>query len=243
MAPFFYLVLVQVAVCVAIIIVIRQVLLKDTMKAVGKLREAESELAKKEETVRKRIEDNEAEFRQKSAEAQEALARSRESMEKETARDRQLMLDEAKKERDRIVDEANRGKEKMRQDLIREADRKSLEYAGQVYELVFSEDLGRKLDQAFLDELLGALEEMDASSITISADAVQVECAHGMDQSTKDRIKSMVEKKFDVSLAIREKVAPELIAGIRIKLGSLEIDGSLLNRFREAIEELKKEHG
>ncbi len=243
MTPFFYLVLVQVAVCVAIVIVIRQVLLKDTMKAVGKLREAESELAKKEETVRKRIEDNEAEFRQKSAEAQEALARTRESMEKETARDRQLMLDEAKKERDRIVDEANRGKEKMRQDLIREADRKSLEYAGHVYELVFSEDIGRKLDQAFLDELLGALEEMDASSITVSADAVQVECAHGMDQQTKDRIKSIVEKKFDVSLAIREKIVPELIAGIRIKLGSLEIDGSLLNRFREAIEELKKEHG
>ena len=243
MATFFYLVLMQVAVCVAIIAVIRQVLLRDTMKAVGKLREEESELAKKEDAVRKRIEDNEAEFRQKSAEAQEALVRSREAMEKEIGRNREIMLDEAKKERDRIVDEANRSKDKMQQDLVREADRKALEYAGRVYELVFSEDLGRKLDQAFLDELLAALDEMDASSITVSADTLEVQCAHGLDQPHKDRIRDLVAKKFDVTLAIQEKLAPELIAGVRLKLGSLEIDGSLANRFREAAEELKKENG
>jgi hypothetical protein len=32
----------------------------------------------------------------------------------------------------------------------------------------------------------------------------------------------------------------ELLAGMLLKLGSLDIDGSLLNRYREAAEEVKR---
>jgi F-type H+-transporting ATPase subunit b len=240
MGTFGYLVMLQVALFVVIVFIIRRIVLRDTMKAVARMRETESELARKEEAVRKRIEDNEAEFKQKSAEAQEALARSRDHMEKEMAKTREALLGDAKKEKDKILDEANRSRDKIRQELIREAERKTLEHATRVYEMVFSEDLGRKLDQAFLDELLSALEEMDASSITVAATAVEVECAHGLDEARRQQIAALVARKFDVNLPLKESIAPELIAGVKLKLGSLEIDGSLLNRFREAAEELKK---
>ena len=51
-----------------------------------------------------------------------------------------------------------------------------------------------------------------------------------------------MERKFETKLEVQETIAPELIAGIKIKLGSLEIDGSLRNRFSEAIDQLKSEH-
>lgn len=242
MGTMIYLILAQAVVFAVMVIGIRQLLLSDTLKATGKLREAEGELGKKEEAVRKRIEENEAEFRRKNAEAQEAQVRSREAMEKELVRSRESMLEEAKKERDRIVDDAVRNREKVKQELAREAETRTMDHAGRIYEMVFSADLGRKLDYAFIEELLAALDGMDASSITVDAPAIEVECAHSLDEAHKKRIQSIIAAKFEVSLGVHETINADLIAGVKIKLGSLEIDGSLRNRFREAVDQLKSEH-
>jgi F0F1-type ATP synthase delta subunit len=224
---------------VVIVVGLKQLLSRDIVKAAEKLREAEGELGKKEDAIRKRIEENEAEFRRKSAEAQETLARTREAMEKDLAKNRDQILEDAKKERDRIMEDAVRGQEKLKQELIREAEAHTFEYAGRIYEMVFSEEIGKKLDHAFLDELLAALDEMDASSITVDAPAIEVECSHPLEEAHKGRIRTLVAKKFGSELDLRETVNAELIAGVRMKMGSLEIDGSLLNRFREAIGQLK----
>jgi len=242
MTTMIYLIVFQVAVFAILVMGMKQLLLRDTQKAAGKLRDAEAELGRKEETIRKRIEENEAEFRRKSGEAQEALVRAKETMEKDVARSRDTLLEEARKERDRILDEATRNKEKLRQELIREAQVQTLENTSRVYEMVFSAEVGRTLDHAFLDELLTALDEMDASSITVSAPSIEVISSHPLEAGHRQRLKEIVERKFEAKLEIQETIAPELIAGIKIKLGSLEIDGSLRNRFNEAIEQLKSEH-
>jgi F0F1-type ATP synthase membrane subunit b/b' len=237
-----YLIGIQLAVFVVLVLGLKRMLVGDTQVAVSKLRDVEADLGRKEESVRKRIGDNEAEFRRKSAEAQDALTKTRETMEKEIAKTRDGLLEEARKERDRIVDEANRNKEKLRQELNREAQGQAVEHARRVYELVFSDELGRKLDHSFLEELLGALDEMDSSNLTISAAAIEVVCSHPLEPTHRDQLRELVSRKFGVSLEVRESVDPELIAGIKIKMGSLEIDGSLRNRFNEAIEQLKSEH-
>lgn len=237
-----YLVLAQMAVFAIMVMAMRRFLLRDTMKAVNKLRDAESELGKKEDTIRKRIEETESEFRRKASESEDALSRAKEDLEKEMARTRETLVEEAKHERDRIMEEANRSKERMRLELAREMESKTLDNTGRICEMAFSDEMGRRVNQAFIDELLGALDEMDASSITIVAKAIEVDCSHPMPQTTKDRIRDLVTSKFGVSLDVHETVHPELMAGIRMKLGSLEIDGSLQNRFREAVDQIKQEY-
>lgn len=235
-----YLVAIQVVVCVAMLFVLKRLLLRDTLQAVNRLREAEAEMGKKEEAIRRKTEEHENEFRRKSAEAQEALARAREASEKESAHLRETLTEEAKKERDRILAEATRSKDKMRQELVQELDGRAMEYAGQLYELVFSKEIGDALNRVFLDELLSALEEVDGSSITVEAAETDIESSHPLDAPQKERLSDIIGRKFDLHVPIKERVSPGLLAGVKIKLGSLEIDGSLQNRFREAVEELKR---
>jgi F0F1-type ATP synthase delta subunit len=235
-----YLIAGQVVVFGVMAFILKRLLLHDTLSAVNRLREAEAELGRKEDGVRRRIEENENEFRRKTAEAQDALARARETSEKELARLKEQLVEEARKERDRILADAERNKERLRQELVQEAEARAIEYAGQIYELVFSEQIGEALNRAFLDELLAALEEVDGANITVDATQAEIETSHALDAARKSRIRDIIARKFNVSVEVRETVSPALIAGLKIKLGSLEIDGSLLNRFREAVEELKK---
>lgn len=236
-----YLIVGQLVVFGVVVLLLKRILLRDTLTAVNRLREAEAELGRKEEALRQKAEESEAEFRRRNAEAEEALAREREVAERELARLRAATIEEAKTERDRILTEAERAKEKLRQELIQEVDAKSIEYAGSVFDLVFSEGLTARLNEGLLEELLTALEEMDTTSLNVQASEVAIESSHPLTPAWRERIRDLVNRKFNVALEVREQVVPGLIAGLRLKLGSLEIDGSLSNRFREAVEQLKRE--
>ena len=230
----------QVVVFGVMLAALKWILLRDTLDAVRRLKEEEGELGKKEDAVRRRLEEHEAEYRRKAADMQEELARAREQAEKESQRLRDSLVEEARKEKDRILAEAERGRERMRQDLVQETEARAMEYAGRVFELVFSERIGAALNRLFLDELIEALAEVDGTSITIDAQEALLESAQPVEPDQKKRLVEVIGRTFGVEPVITEKSAPELISGVRIKLGSLEIDGSLRNRFREAGEELKK---
>lgn len=243
MVPIGVLVIVQVVVFAVLAFVLKRLVLSDTLKAVAQLRQVEAEVGHKEEAMRRRIEENEREFQRKNLEAQEESRKAHEAAEKELAKTRAALIEESKKERDRIIAEAEKHKDRLRQELLREADKQSVEYAVQMFAMVFSDRISADLNRGFVEELLVALEEVDEDSISVDAESVELTASHPLADDLRERTRDLLQRKFHVKTAIQEKVDSDLIAGIKIKLGSLEIDGSLRNRMGEAIEEARKQRG
>jgi len=230
----------HVIILVIIIFVIRRLLLGETMTAVDRIRQVEAEVRKKEEGIRREIEEHEKEFGRKKAEAEQELQKQREASEKEVGRMRDQVLADARKEGERIVDQAKKNEEKIRQQIVQDMEEKTVDYSGQVFKLVFSEQMSDALDKKFIDELLDALDQVDSSNITVDASAADITTSRPLAPDQKERIEKLISGKFGVNIQVSEKVKEELMAGIILKLGSLEIDGSLLNRFQEAAVEVKK---
>lgn len=238
--PWINLFVAQIVLFVVFLVALRRLILSDTMKAVKKLRQVEVEVGRKEEEIRRRMEENEQEVVRKTAAAQEEFRKARDASEKELGQMREKLTEESKRERDRIIAEAEKHKERLKNELMRETDKQAVIYAGSVFELVFSEKIGGILNRGFVDELLGALEEVDAGAIAIEADKAEFVSSHPLDEEQRTRIRDVIARKFQVQVDVHEKVDATLLAGLKIKLGGLEIDGSLLNRFHEAMEEVKK---
>jgi len=228
------------AVLVVIIMVIRKMLLGDTVTAVSRIRQVEEEVRKKEEGIRKEIEEHEKDFVLKKAAAEEQLQQQRDKSEKEVGKIRDQVVGDAKKEAERIIEQAQKNEEKLRQQIAQDMEEKAVDYGGQVFKLVFSEKVSDALNRSFIDELLDALSEVDAGSITVDATQAEFVSSHPIAQDQRDRLQKLIEEKFAAKVVVQEKVKPELLAGIIFKLGSLEIDGSLLNRYQEAASEVKK---
>jgi F0F1-type ATP synthase membrane subunit b/b' len=243
MVPIGVLVVVQLAAFAVLAFVLKRLVLSDTLKAVAQLRQVEAEVGHKEEAMRRRLEENEREFQRKNAEAQEEARKARETAEKELAKTRANLIEESKKERDRIIAEAEKHKDRLRQELLREADKQSVDYAVQMFGMVFSDRISAELNRGFVEELLAALEEVDGDSISVDAEAVELTASHTLADDLRQRVGDLLQRKFHVESGVRERVDPDLIAGIKIKLGSLEIDGTLRNRMGEAIEEARKQRG
>jgi F-type H+-transporting ATPase subunit b len=225
---------------VVIVIVIRRMLLSDTMSAVERIKQVEAEVRKKEEGIRREIEEHEKEFAKKKAEAEQELQRQKEASEKEVGKIREQVLADAKKEGERIMDQAKKNEEKIRQQIIQNMEEKTVDYSGQVFKLVFSDAMSDALDKQFINELLDALEQVDSSSITVEGNSAEFTCSRPMAADQKERLEKLLAEKFNVNIKVTEKIQENLMAGLIFKLGSLEIDGSLLNRFQEAAVEVKK---
>jgi F0F1-type ATP synthase delta subunit len=230
----------HIVVLVVILVFIKRLLLGDTLRAVERVKQVETEVRKKEERIRKEIEEHEKDFQKRKADAEEDLRRRREDTDREIARLKDTTIADAKKEGDRILEQARKGEEKMRQQIAQEMEEKAIDYAGEIFKLVFSENVTVALDKQFVGELLEALEQVDAASITVDSGQAEFTTCHPMDLDQKARLEALLKEKFGVDIKIKEKVQESLLAGIVLKLGSLEIDGSLLNRFLEAVAEVKK---
>jgi F-type H+-transporting ATPase subunit b len=238
-----YIVIVHAVVLGGILLVIRRMLLSDTLNAVAKINAVEAEVRKKEEAIRQEIEQHEKDFTRKKTEAEESLQRQKEASEKELGQLRDRITSDAKKEADKILDQARKNEEKLRLQIVQELEEKAVHYGAQVFNLVFSEQITEELNKHFVGELLDALEEVDPGSISVDASQGEFISSHPLDAEIRQRLEQILQDKFGVTIQVNEKVQKDLLAGLIFKLGTLEIDGSLLNRYKEAAAEVKKTAG
>ncbi len=233
----------HVCVLVAVILIIKRLLISDSQKAVARIKEVEAEVRKKEESVKRDIEQHEMEFAKRKAEAEDDIQQGREDAEREMTRMRDQVITEAKKEGDRIISQAKRNEQRMREQIELNIGEKAVEYGGEIFKLVISERVTPELNRQFVGELLDALEEIDPGTITVDSEQAEVQSSHGLDAEDKKRLEGLLSSKFGVEATIEESLQEDLLAGLVLKMGSLEIDGSLKNRYEEAVEEVKKTAG
>ncbi len=231
----------HIVILVVVIVVVKRLLLSDTMNAVNRIKQVESEVRKREEGIRQEIAEHEKELEKKKEESRQELEREREESQKKVAQDRDKIVAEANQERDRIIEEAKRNQQQIEEQLRQDMKEKSVEYAGELFNLVFSDNVTPEIDKKFVGELLDALEEVDAGSITVNSEETEFRTAHPLDSEQKQRLQSLLKEKFQVDAEVKEEVDESLIGGMVFQLGSLKIDGSLKNRFEEAVDQVKKE--
>lgn len=230
----------HVCVLAVIIVIIKKLLLNDTMKAVQRIRTVEAEVRKKEESIRRDIADHEKAFASQKAKAEDDLQKHKVQTEKELTRLRDQMLADANSESDRILKQARKNEEKLRQKISQEMEQKAVDYGAEMFQLVFSDKVNAELNKQFINELLEALEEVEKGSITIETDEGDVRTSQAMDPDQKKRLEELLADKFSRPVHLTERSDPDLLSGLVLKIGSLEIDGSLRNRFDEAIVEITK---
>lgn len=231
----------HLAVLGVVLVVIKRLLLGDTIRAVARVGQAESEIRKKEEAMRQELERHEqahAGRRQEAVREQEAR---REEAERQASQMREQVLEAARREAAETLEKARKNERKLREQVELELEEKAVEFGGRVFKLVFSERISKELNRHFVGELIEALAETDATGITIDASSAEFISSHPLEPEQKQRLQELLATKFGVKIEIRESVQEDLLAGLVMKLGSLEIDGSLRSRYQEAVTELKKD--
>jgi len=175
------------------------------------------------------------------AEAERQLQAQRDEAKRAAARLKEQSIAEAKKESQKIIEQAHKNEKRLKEQVMRQMEEKTVEYGGRIFKLVFSDLMTGQLNRQFVNELVDALDEIEAGSIVVDSSEAVITVSHELDKDQKDRITKILRKKFNKDATVTEVVDESILGGLILKMGSLEIDGSLKNRYREAVEEVKKE--
>lgn len=224
-----------------IVIVIRKLLVGDTVRAVNRIGQAEAEMRKKEESMRQEMDRHSQDLAARRKELEKELDARREETDRQAAQLKEQVVEDARREANELLDKARKNERRLREQVALEMEEKAVDFGGRVFKLVFSERMTAQMNRHFVDELIDALEQTDATGITVDAGSAEFVASHPLDAAQRQRLQELLARKFGLTMAIHEVVREELLAGLVMKLGSLEIDGSLLSRYQEAVAELKKD--
>jgi F0F1-type ATP synthase delta subunit len=234
-------VVINIVVLAVLIGFIRIVLVGQAKRATTRVKQVEDEVRKKEEAIKREIEEHEKDFTAQKAEAERQLQDHREEAKREAARVKEQSIAEAKKESQKIIEQAHKNEQKIRDQIARQMEEKAVEYGGRVFKLVFSDLITGELNKQFIGELIDALNEIEKGSITVDSTEAEVITSHELAPEQRERLEGVLRDRFNDSATIKESTDAALLGGLILKMGSLEIDGSLRNRYKEAVNEVKKE--
>jgi len=221
--------------CGGLFFVMYRVLGAQAMKTTQQLMAISDEQAKKNEGIQKSLKEGELKAARIMNEAKQEAERlkkdAREQAELASAR----VENEARAEAERIVDEAVKGRDVMKKELVDQMEARVSERACQFVLEVLPLEVRKSTHDHMLLELMNeglkALEKMDSKEKSFE---VAIVSAFPLSDEQRGQIVQSVRRKINREPVVTEQVDESLVAGLRIRLGHLILEGSLAHRLREA---------
>lgn len=234
-------IVIQSIIFLVVFLVLRRMMVKSTASAVNRLQLVDEENAGRLAETKKKIEEMEAEYRQKSADLPRELEKLREEAKKRIEEEKNKVLAKAREEGERIVEAAKNRTEKSDQEIEKEFHGRAALLAGKMVREILSDTLKSGLNERLIDELLHEIEAMDTGHVPEAIQEAEIVLAEPLKPDQMKRLKGLLEQKLTRPIEIRETVRKEMGGGLLLKLGSLVVDGSLENVIDGIILRVKKE--
>ncbi len=228
---------------IVLILVLRHFMKGNLSGAMGHLQKLNDDLLKQQAEFREKSAASQKEYEMKLNKLQQDIA-SEQSRAREEAN---KMIEDTKKhalgEREKIINEAVETREKMRKEIMSEMEEKSIQHSKIVISEFFSGELKTLIHEALMAQALDGLQKISMENFQIKADqAAELRIPEPLKPETREKIRKLLKEKIKRDVDLKEETDPALVAGMIIRFGTVEIDGSLTNRLSEAAARLKKEN-
>ena len=241
----FQLILVQVITFIGLVLVLRKILISSSYKETTRLQQLNEENAQKSKDLARKIADSENEYRVKMSEAEDEIREMKARARQEINDLKDAMIAKGKAEGEHIITQALNSKREMRTQIEEEMQGKSIQLSCSIIRKILSSDEQKLVFDGLLASVFRELEDLEKDQLAAidfggaSKNTVDVKTTHSLSPRQKEELEKILSGKFGRTISVREFVDKEIISGITIALGSFIIDGSLAERFRKAVEELK----
>ncbi|MBI3615042.1 MAG: F0F1 ATP synthase subunit delta [Candidatus Omnitrophica bacterium] len=233
-------IVVQILAFAGLVALLRWLFVRNVTSAMERLELLHQENLKRENELQNRLQAVEQEHKTKiqrsEEEAKEILSLAKARAEEA----REQLLKEAKGESQRIIQEAHERREELRRELEEQVEQKAVQLASDAVRYVLTTKLEQEVHRQLVDELIADVGTLDASLLDVNAAKAQVVSSQKLEPEQRHRLEGILSQKAGRAIQIVESVDQKVIAGIVIRLDSLILDGSLLNKLREAVGYVRK---
>ncbi len=222
----------------AIVFALRRLLYTESVRETRRLRELKEEAFLKQRELDEKIREAGAVYTERVRKASEDISRLKAKAEAEIEQMRSHIIEEAEREADRIIKAAFNAKEKMCEEIAAGLKKKAPELAVQIFERLLSERVKLLIHRELVAELVVSLKEME-SEFSTSVDTAEVCCAYPLLSEEVNSIEEALALRVGHKVSLDVKEDKQIVAGVVLRVGSLEIDGDLNTRLAKIEEEMR----
>jgi F0F1-type ATP synthase delta subunit len=127
----------------------------------------------------------------------------------------------------------------MESDVMAAAQEKAVVMAQDLVSRTFAASGRQVLHEQFFDEWIGELAGVEKARLSVKVKSAEVLTPFALTDAQKKKLGDVLADRLGYPVPLEEELDPSLLVGIIIKLGGLEIDGSLRNKLARAVKHLR----
>ena len=233
---FLWLVLLQVALFAVLALFLRFLMARNVRQATSHLHELNQDYTQKLDEARKKREEADKYYDEMTLKAKLDAEKAKVQILKEAQGSQEFILKQSRSQSEDILKQAQNAKDAMLKEVDEEVEKRALLRASELLEKLIPQGIREKVHIAWVEEFskhgLGGLEKLHLPENLMKAEIIT---AYPLEASHKSVIEKRIKEKIGRVVSFEEKVDPKLLAGFKVVLGSIVIEGSLNSRVKEEI--------
>ncbi len=231
---FLWLILLQLVVFAVLVLFLRVILTRNVSSATAHLNELNEECSQKLEEAKKKLENAGKHYDETVLKAKIDAEKAKALILKEAQEAKDAVLNDARRESQDILEKANKTREALFKEFDEKLQKKSMEVACEVVKEILPELITKELHEKWVEELSKhGLDDLNRLYLPDNLKEAEVTSAYKLEPEQKMALQKKILDKLARELRFHEEVDSGLIAGIRVKLGSVVIDGSMKFKIEE----------
>lgn len=235
------LIIIQIITFAALVFALRKIMYSASYMETKRLEQLNAENVKKVQELTMKINEADKQCQEKIGSAEAEAKRLKIQSQEEIERLKEEILNKARQDAEHITASALNNKERIKEELEAKMLENAIDFSCTMLTVTLSSKNQKLLHEGLLSDVMQELDKIEPKKIQISVTKGELITPYEIEESKKEKLSQIISEKTNNKIHLEEKIIPEGIAGITIKLGSLIIDGSLRGKLKEAAERLKKD--
>ena len=229
-----WLVLIQIFIFTMLILFLRVTLTRNISTATAHLHELNEDYNEKVESANKKKTEIDNYYNEMLLKAKADAEKQKVGILREAQETQEAVLKDARRQGEDIIANAHKAKELALEEVgQRVEDLARVRAAGLIRELL-TDEMSESLHQLWVKELLKTgLDDLDKLNLPEDVKEFVVQSAFPLTSEQKNTMQKKISHALGRDIPAVEELSPDLIAGLRIRLGSVLVDGSLHFKIKE----------
>ncbi len=235
-----WLVLIQLFIFTMLVLFLRVLLTRNVTTATAHLHELNQDYNEKVEAANKRKAEVDSYYNETLLKTKVDAEKQKVLILREAQETQEAVLKDARRQGEDIIANAHKAKEQAMEEIDARVEALARLKASEMVHEVLTAEMSEHLHQLWVKELLKeGLGDLDKLNLPEDAKEIRVQSAFPLTAEQKSALQKKFHMVFDKNTPLVEELSPELVAGMRIRLGSVLIDGSLQFKIKEMARDAK----
>ena len=231
---FLWLVVLQLVIFAVLVLFLRVILSRNVTSATAHLQELNEDYDHKLEDARKRQAEADKYFDETVLKSKIEAEKAKMQILKEARENQEGILVQTRKQSEDILAQAEKAKESLLKEIDARIEQQALMRASELVQAALPSEITHQMHDRWMEDLFKhGLAELERLNLSAEVKEARVVSAFAMSTEQKNSLSRKFKESLKREIRLNTEVDPTLIAGVRITLGSVLIDGSLRFKIRE----------